>query len=71
LQRKARLVVFLYPLHGYKNTARPCNPGFWRGSAKKAHIFFLYWRVDPFTKYLGGFLIAPKGFFIDGNKIIE
>jgi AraC-like DNA-binding protein len=41
LQRKARLVVFLYPHSGYKNTARPCNQGFWRGSAKKAHIFFL------------------------------
>ncbi|MDR1625014.1 MAG: hypothetical protein LBT33_00620 [Spirochaetia bacterium] len=41
LQRKARLVVFLYPRSGYKNTARPCNPGFWRGSAKKAQMFFL------------------------------
>jgi 1-acyl-sn-glycerol-3-phosphate acyltransferase len=30
LQRKARLVVFLYPLRGYKNTARPCILGFWR-----------------------------------------
>jgi hypothetical protein len=24
-----------------KIAARPCNQGFWRGSAKKAHIFFL------------------------------
>ncbi|MDR1625948.1 MAG: hypothetical protein LBT33_05345, partial [Spirochaetia bacterium] len=26
-ERIARLVVFLYPLRGYKNTARPCNLG--------------------------------------------
>jgi hypothetical protein len=31
----------------------------------------IYWRVDTFTRYLGGFLVAPKGIFIDGNKIIE
>jgi phosphoglycerol transferase len=24
----------------------------------------LYWRVDTFTRYLGGFLVAPKGIFI-------
>jgi hypothetical protein len=34
-------------------------------------IVMLYWRVDTFTRYLGGFLVAPKGIFIDGNKIIE
>jgi hypothetical protein len=32
---------------------------------------YIYWRVDTFTKYLGGFLVAPKGILIDGNKIIE
>jgi hypothetical protein len=31
----------------------------------------VYWGVDTFAKYLGGFLFATKGVFIDGNKIIE
>jgi hypothetical protein len=39
--------------------------------AKMLDNFKIYWRVDTFTKYLGGFLIAPKGIFIGGNKIIE
>ena len=31
----------------------------------------LYWGVDTFTTYLGGFLVVLKGILIDGNKIIE
>jgi hypothetical protein len=35
LERKARLVVFLYPRSGYKNTARPCILGFFAVCRKK------------------------------------
>jgi hypothetical protein len=41
------------------------------GAIADGDVTDLYWRVDIFTRYLGGFLIAPKGIFIDGNKIIE
>ncbi|MDR1625909.1 MAG: hypothetical protein LBT33_05150, partial [Spirochaetia bacterium] len=75
-ERIARLVVFLYPLRGYKNTARPCNLGwshpFGMLLAHATRVFCAWGRkkcakminaIEKSKRRCPGFFILPLAFF--------